>query len=267
MGGRAARRAESIRVLMMVSLTGVLVLLPCAILRGEPVPTPGGIAWSALAGVSGGLGIATLYRALSTGPAALVAPTSGVVGAAVPVVAGLILEGSPAPGQLAGLFLGLGGIWLVSKDSSEKVGSGFHPVALSLLAGLLFGGFFISISRVQTGLIFAPIVIAKLASFVFAALLLLARKPSHPIRAPGALPLLAGVLDAGGNLFFLLAAQSARMDIAAVISSMYPASTVAHAGVFNRERISRAQVLGICMCLIAVALIAATPSPTPQESG
>jgi drug/metabolite transporter (DMT)-like permease len=67
---------------------------------------------------------------------------------------------------------------------------------------------------------------------------------------------LCGVLDAGGNVFFLLASRLARLDVAAVLSSMYPASTVVLAAALLRERVSRPQGAGIAAMLGAIALIA-----------
>ena len=256
-GGLAARRTPPAHVLMLASLSGLLVLIPAALLQREPLPTPSSAAWAALAGLAGGLGIAFLYHALSTGPAALVAPTAGVVGAALPVVVASILEGMPTGGQLAGLLLGLSGIWFVSRVADRENVTAGPPLAHAFLAGLAFGGFFVFMAQVQTGLIFVPLVIAKLSAFALAVVILIAQRRSLRLGAANALPFVAGVLDAGGNLFYVLALQYVRLDIAAVLSSMYPAATVVLARVVRRERASLMQYVGVGLCLVAVGFIAA----------
>jgi drug/metabolite transporter (DMT)-like permease len=255
-GGMATRRSASSQVLWTASVTGVVVLLPLAILMREALPSMATVAWSSLAGLSGGLGILVLYRALSTGPAALVAPIAGVVGASVPVAVGALLEGQPTVGHQVGLLIGMGGIWFVSRGAGGQEGFSRRPWTQAALAGVAFGGFFVFMAQVRVGLL-APIVVAKLAASVLALGLL--RIQRLPLRSgtPNFLALAAGVLDAGGNLFYLLAVQYARLDLAAVISSMYPAATVILARVVRHERTSLLQAIGIGLCLASVAVIAA----------
>lgn len=254
-GGLAARRHTQFQVVALAALAGLLALLLLAIGRHEPVPSLTSIGWASLAGLSGAVGMASLYRGLAVGRAAVVSPTAGVVGAALPVVVGAVLEGSPGGLGIAGMALGMGGIWLVSKPIPSTEGNAEGGLALGILAGLGFGGFFILVAQVQPDLLFSPLVVAKISA-LGAALLTLAQQ-RQPLPAPTRNPaaLLAGFLDAGGNVFYLLASQLTRMDLAAVLSSMYPASTVLLSRAILHEQISRRQWLGVGLCLLAVGLI------------
>jgi drug/metabolite transporter (DMT)-like permease len=131
-----------------------------------------------------------------------------------------------------------------------------REVGLAVLSGLGFGGFFVFISLGQEGKLFAPLVVSKLASLGVALILLWRQRLSLP--SPGSNPaaLWAGVLDVGGNVFYLLARQLTRMDVAAVVASMYPAVTVLLAHRLLHEGVSRLQWLGLALCLASVSLIA-----------
>ena len=61
--------------------------------------------------------------------------------------------------------------------------------------------------------------------------------------------------DVLGSLFYILAVQSGRMDIAAVLGSLYSGATVLLAWLFLREKIIGIQRLGIVIAMLAIVLI------------
>jgi drug/metabolite transporter (DMT)-like permease len=208
-----------------------------------------------LAGAAGAVGLACLYRALSMGHTASVAPTSAVIGAALPVVFSIFTLGPPAPLRLAGFGLAFAGIWLVSRPTNAENTVSRQGFLLACAAGVGFGGFFILIAQGEPDRVFTPLVISRSVTFCVAFLLLRATRQPLPSFMANPIALLAGVLDAGGNVFFLLARQFTRLDIAVVLSSLYPASTVILASLLLKEKASRAQWAGAALCLLAIVCI------------
>jgi drug/metabolite transporter (DMT)-like permease len=204
----------------------------------------------------GAVGLLALYRGLASSRMGLVAPVSAVVAAGVPVLVGAALEGLPGSLQLTGFGLGLAGIWFLSRPQTAgqlRLGD----LALPVVAGLGFGLFFVCIDQASGAGTFWPLVAARAASMAF--MFLAAQTARQPIlleRRLWPLTLLAGALDAGGNAFFVLAAQAGRLDVAGVLASLYPASTVLLAWLVLKERFTPLQGVGVAAALTAIVLIA-----------
>jgi drug/metabolite transporter (DMT)-like permease len=254
-GGIASRRIDNFHVVALSAISGIAMLAGCSVLWREPFMPAGAFVWSALAGVSGGLGIAGLYRGLSIGNAALVAPTASVVGAIVPVAVSIGLEGWPAQTQLAGFACAFAGIWLVAK-SAPATAESWRGFRIALPAGVGIGGFLALVAQVPPNFIFGPLIVSRLVSMSLAITIVLSRSGGLPSALANPIALGTGVLDAGGTVLYVLARQHARLDVAAVLASLYPVSTVVLAAVVMKERVSFAQAIGIVLCLTAVALIA-----------
>ena len=254
-GGLAARKSQRYQVLMLAALTGMALLMVCALIWRESLPSPKSIFWGALAGAAGALGMAALYHALSLGHTATVAPTSALTCAASPVLFGIITAGLPRYTQIGGFLLAFLGIWLVSKSPRAGEKTFKEGMTLAFLSGIGFGGFFIFIAQVERNQVFAPVFIARTVTFVIALLMLRLKHIPAPGLASNPIAILAGILDTGGNIFYLLATQYTRLDVAAVLSSMYPAGTVILATIILKEKVSATQWAGAGLCLLAIGLI------------
>jgi drug/metabolite transporter (DMT)-like permease len=227
-----------------------------AIISNEPFPPAQDLIWGGLAGLAGLIGVAALYRALAFGRMSLAAPTAAVLSAVLPALVGILLYGLPAPLQLVGFAFALASLWFASYDRNilrETSGLG-----LALLAGLGFAGFFILIDRIDSDAVFWPLAAARFASTAAMVIVILVSRRNGLSQGTQLWPfvVLAGLLDAGGNVFFALATQAGRLDIAAVVSSLYPAVTVLLARIVLKEQVSRVQALGVVTALIAISLIA-----------
>ncbi len=255
-GGFATRRSSQFQVLALSAFSGIGGLALFALLLGERLPSAGSALWAGLAGLTGALGLACLYQALSFGQSASVAPTTAVIGAAMPVAFSIFTAGLPGTSRLAGFGLAFAGIWLVSQGAAagDRIKSR-QAFWLACLAGIGFGGFFIFIAQAKSDQVFTSLIVSRSVTFLVALALL--RTSHRGMVSPRANPaaFLAGILDAGGNVFFLLAKQFTRLDAAAVLSSLYPASTVLLSYFLFKETISPKQWLGVAFCLGAIGLI------------
>jgi drug/metabolite transporter (DMT)-like permease len=252
-GGLATKRASVHGVVIGAHASGAVLFLALALVSREPVPAFANQAACGAAGLFGSLGLLALYRALAMGRMGIAAPVSGVLSAAVPVVAGAFLEGRPGGVKLIGFALALMAVWLVSRSDDGAFCAA--DLGLPVAAGLGFGLFIVIIGRASAGGVFWPLLSARVASLCALTLVArLSRQRLLPERGL-ALVVLAGLFDAAGNAFVVLAAHAGRLDVAAVLCSLYPATTVILAWVFLRERISRWQFAGLMLALSAIVMI------------
>lgn len=255
-GGFASKRTGLFSVVIGSQMAGVLMLAVAAVVSGDTVPTLANVTWAAVAGLCGAVGLLALYRALAIGRMGLAAPVSGVLSAAVPVLAGSMLEGIPGRWRIAGFILALVGVWLVA--GSEDTPVRIRDLGLPTAAGLGFGCFIIIIGRASGAGVFWPLVAARLASLsLLLAVATLTHQPRFPERAHVVVVATSGLGDAAGNALLVLAAHTGRLDVAAVLSSLYPASTVLLAWLILHERVGRWQLVGVLAALSAIVLITA----------
>jgi drug/metabolite transporter (DMT)-like permease len=255
-GGLATRKGNVFAVIIVSQFVGALLLSLVALLLAETRPAFPALALGAAAGISGAIGLAALYQGLARSRMSVVAPVAAVTTPALPILVGLFLEGWPSPTQMTGFGLALVGVILLSGAGTGAVSS-FAELKLPLVAGIGFGLFYILIDQASDSAVYWPLVCARAASITL--LLIFTRARGQSVVPPSNLLLLvtlAGVGDTGGNAFFALATRVGRLDIAAVLSSLYPAVTVLLAGLLLRERLARLQLIGVIVALVALALIA-----------
>ncbi|MDP9482322.1 MAG: DMT family transporter [Chloroflexota bacterium] len=263
-GGFAGRRAPLLGVLLATQILGGILAAGIAAIRAEPLPQGNEVVLAGLAGIVGAIGLGALYAGLSTGRMGVVAPISGVLSAIVPVTAGIVLEGLPQPASLIGIGLALVAVVLVSSSPAQtpdgapqqRVLGLPRDVAIALLAGLSIGVFNIVVSRFGPGSVFAPLVIVRVveAAVIVGAIVATGRAWRTPRRV-WPLLVVVGALDMAGNGFFILASQAGRLDIAAVLASLYPVTTLILAALILKERVAGVHALGVAAAIVAIVLV------------
>jgi uncharacterized membrane protein len=255
-GGMAAKRTSATMVIIISQMIGGLLLFGLALLFKETVVIDRNLFYGSAAGIAGVIGLMGLYTGLATGRMGIVAPLTAVFSAAIPIIFSLITSTLPSTITLIGFGFALVAVWFLSASGTHG-GIRAQEFGYALVAGVGFSLFFILIDQVEEGRVFWPLVAARLTSisvmFIYAKIRGEWKRPS---RANLPVIALAGLFDAGGNAFFTLAAQAGRLDIAAILSSMYPATTVLLARILLKEHLSRTQWIGVAAAFTALVLIA-----------
>ncbi len=257
-GGIASKRTNVYGVVIGAEGFGMFLFLALAILFRESIPSWKTWLWGSAAGLSGGFGLLLLYRALSAGRMSVAAPVSAVIAAIIPVVVGGFMDGLPGVWTIAGIVLALGAVWLIAhgEGGTENAAIRLNEITLPLIAGVVFGLYFVFMHQASREVIFWPIVASRLTSMVgILGYALVTRQPWRPQRNNWLLIALSGILDASGNAFYVLSGQAGRLDVSAVLGSLYPGSTVLLAGFFLHERLNRLQLAGILAALTAIVLM------------
>lgn len=256
-GGLASRSEKAVRVVTLAEIAGLALLLVLKLFIPEPVPPIQIWLVSGLASILGTAGLILLYFALSKGQMSIAAPVSALMAAIIPVVVSSITEGFPGPLTAVGFAFALVSIWLISQDEKATHLERLSDLRLPLLAGVGFGLYFVLIHSTTQEYTLWPLIAARVASIPLLIIYgLVTRQPALPRRPLWPLVSLGGILDIGGNTFYVLAGQAGRLDVAAVLGSLYPASTVMLAAIFLKERINRTQTVGVVAALLAIVLMA-----------
>ncbi len=265
-GGFASKRLSSFVVVLAAQIVGGGLFVMLALATDEAWTTGTDLAYGAGAGLCGMLGLLALYSGLAAGRMSVFAPLAAIVSLVPPALVGLISDGVPALTTTLGFLLAVPAVWLLSISGSQLERMKPTELRLAMIAGLGFGLFFLCIDRVSVGAVFWPLASARVAAILALTLFLLARSGTSATADQGTGPVprtiygviaLSGTFDAGGNAFFTMATQSGRLDVAAVLSSLYPAATALLAWGLLKERLSKSQVGGMLAALLALVLIAA----------
>ncbi len=263
LGGLTSKRANTLAIVVVSQLGGLLLLLMTFPLLPASSPRRMDFVWGAVAGITGGTGVALLYRALAIGVMAVVAPTTAVCAVVIPVLVAVGFGERPGVVTIGGILLAIVAIALVSQSehpepvlAEQPARFGTRAFTLALLSGVAIGFFFVALARTAADAGLWPLVAARAVSVVLFAVMALLT--SQTLRLP--LDIL-GIVVAGGsldmiaNLLYLIATRSGPLSVVVTLASLYPASTVLLARVVLHERLSRLQWVGIVCAMIAVIAI------------
>ena len=256
-GGFASRHRSAITVLLYAYPVGALLML--ALLPAFAGPLD---ARTAVLGVGGGIGgmvgVIVMYSLMARAPMNIISPVTAVLAAVVPVAFGVIVGERPHVSAWLGIAIGLVAVVLVSYTSDDHPHGpiGARILALACVSGVGFGVYFICLARANHDSGLWPLVISRLTSACLIVPLARRQRVAQPLTGRVLwLAVLAGVLDASANLFFLLASRQGLLSVASVITSLYPAMTVLLAVLVLHEHTGRLQRVGLAMAATSIVLI------------
>ena len=259
-GGAGARRVPTMSIVFTGQVTGAVAILLVG-LTSPGTPTLAHAGWALLAGLGSAAGSIFLLRGLSRGRMAVVAPTSAVGAAVLPVLAGLARDERPVTQVWIGVVLALPGIWLVSRqvdDGTVSSASARGAFVDGLLGGVGFGVLFVALAQIPEAAGTLPVALNQLTgALVTVVVATVLRQRWQPSSRAAGWGVTSGLLGVSGSLAFVEASQLADLGVVAVLASLYPAVTVLLARALLSERLAAGQRLGLVFCSAAVGLIAA----------
>jgi drug/metabolite transporter (DMT)-like permease len=256
-GAVASRKRNAVNVLLYSYPLGALlmaVLLPLF---------PGTLnarvlLFGALGGAAGLVGVIVMYTLMTVAPMNVISPVTAVLAAMLPVIVGVVIGERPHVFAWFGIAIGLVAVVLVSRTRED------HPhgkvalrlIVLAVLSGVGFGAYFVLLARAGHASGLWPLVVSRFASAALIVPVAMQRRTVAPLYGRTlAVTLVAGVCDAGANMFFLLATRHGLLSVASVLTSLYPAVTVLLAMSMLREHATPTQRAGLLLAGASVVLI------------
>jgi drug/metabolite transporter (DMT)-like permease len=261
-GGLAARRVAVATVVLVSQTIGCLLAVAAAVTWSADEAAAAPFGWGAAAGTATGVAVLLFYWGLAHGSMSQVAPVAAVCSASIPVVFSVVAGEVPGAVALVGIAAAIPAIALVSRErtDSDLDRRDRRPILAGVGAGVGFGAYFVLFDQAGTEAGMWPVVSARLASTVVAAVAFVAVVGIRRVEElrEGFTPLVAatGAFDFAAIALYLAATGEGLLAVVAVVTSLYPASTVLLARVVLHERLQRDQFVGIALAVVAVVLIA-----------
>jgi drug/metabolite transporter (DMT)-like permease len=279
LGGLKSRSLPLLWVLLISQGSALVVLIVVVVASGEGPPSGSYLAYGVLAGIAEAVGVAALYRGLAVGVMSIVAPVAAIA-PVVPVVTSLFLGEEPSPIQAAGIVAALAGIAIISLGTNPeeqppvRCPPGDVPeaaqdrprvspeVGVSILFGLAtalgFGGFLVGMDAASEGSVTWALFVARITSVAaFGAVYVVTRPPLTVRRSELPVLVLIGLLIIGADSLYAVATTEGLLSVVVVLSSLYPAVTIALARLYLNERLQRLQQVGVAAALGGAVAIAA----------
>lgn len=265
LGGTVAKRASTLAAVVATQGAGLALLLLLTPLMLGAVVTGTDVIFGAMAGLTGSVGVALLYRGLAMGPMSVVAPITAVCAVVIPLVAGLLFGERLTPLAALGVAMAIAAVVLLGQDTTTAPASNAPPrsaehvaqaVRIALASGVAIGGFFVCLGQTASPAGLWPLAISRTVSVTVFMGVAFATRQAWRVPAAAVPPAIAcGAMDMIANGLYLAAVREGQLSLVATLASLYPASTVLLARVVLGERLGGWQQVGVAAAVAAIVLI------------
>ncbi len=256
-GGLASRRAHVLTVLALSQAVGLVGVAVWVVASRAEIPGLPDILPAVGAGIAGAIGLAALYRGMAIGAMGIVAPISAI-SPAVPLAVDLARGDAPTSLQWAGIALAIAGVALLAREREDARRAGVAgAVALALVAALGFGLFIVGLDAASDGGAAWAVVIARATSTTLAVgAAIIVSVPLRPAPSLLGTVVAVGVFDTTANVLVAFATTHGSAGIVAVLSALYPLTTIVLARLVLQERLDLGRRAGGALALCGAALVA-----------
>ena len=259
LGGLKSRQLSVFSVLMVSSFFGLGAILVIVLIRGVAPPESPVLL---LAVVGGGAGLAAmflLYRGLSIGSMAIVAPISAT-GVILPVVVSLATGDNPTLLQKLGMTVAIAGAVFASLEKTDN-GNGRRlatGVGLAIGSAIAAGIFFVVMGQASEVDPYWAAFLMRFSYFAFLIIIFVLKRPSirtGKVHMPAII--LLGICDALAGFAYALATTQGMLGLVAVVGALYPAVTVLLSMLILHERPQPVQFIGVVLAVGGITFISA----------
>jgi drug/metabolite transporter (DMT)-like permease len=261
LAGNLSKRFPAIAVLAASQaigfLTGIVLVVATGAWDAQALGSDGYLIAGVLAGVTGYLGLISLYAALSTGRMGVVSPISSL-SALIPLAFALIYKGDQLSTILSiGVICAMLGGFLASGPEVSQ-GLPLKPILLALSAAVFFGITLVCMAIGSESSALMTMTTMRTTTLIIGIALFIRFRHIGGL-GKKELPLLIfiGVADFAANLLLGVATTKGLLSLAMVLGALYPIATALLAYLFLHERLHRVQYVGIAFAVVGVSLISA----------
>ena len=181
LGGIATRRSTTVAAVLTTQGAGLLMLLLFTPLMLDRTLSPRDAGFAALAGLTGSIGVALLYKALAIGPMSVVAPVTAVCAVIVPLVVGLLQGEQLATLAALGVAVAIVAVGLLgmtpAAPGSTPPADVARGVRVALASGVAVGGFLVALGETSAAAGLWPLAVSRVVSVtLFSAMALAPRQ-------------------------------------------------------------------------------------------